>query len=178
MRRRLFTAVSVLSLVVCLLFIASWLRSYWVADDLRRISYAGGGTVAECGVAHVRGRWGLVSVRYQPSPPAARAAYRWDRPSAGDAMIDRGTLMRWLGFGLISLNRAGTAGWRVWMPHWPFVLLTSLLPSTAWALRRRRRLLAYRQSRRMCLHCGYNLTGNTSGVCPECGTQTTAGVKA
>jgi hypothetical protein len=21
-----------------------------------------------------------------------------------------------------------------------------------------------------CLHCGYNLTGNTSGVCPECGT--------
>lgn len=23
-----------------------------------------------------------------------------------------------------------------------------------------------------CLRCGYNLTGNTSGVCPECGTPT------
>lgn len=21
----------------------------------------------------------------------------------------------------------------------------------------------------LCLHCGYELTGNTSGVCPECG---------
>lgn len=29
-----------------------------------------------------------------------------------------------------------------------------------------------RQQRRKagcCIHCGYNLTGNTSGVCPECG---------
>jgi len=22
----------------------------------------------------------------------------------------------------------------------------------------------------LCLKCGYNLTGNTSGTCPECGT--------
>ena len=26
----------------------------------------------------------------------------------------------------------------------------------------------------LCVHCGYDLTGNESGVCPECGT-TTAG---
>ena len=25
-----------------------------------------------------------------------------------------------------------------------------------------------RRKRGLCLHCGYNLTGNTSGVCPEC----------
>jgi hypothetical protein len=29
-------------------------------------------------------------------------------------------------------------------------------------------LIAYRQ--RMCISCGYNLTGNVSGICPECGT--------
>ena len=23
-----------------------------------------------------------------------------------------------------------------------------------------------------CANCGYNLTGNTSGICPECGTAT------
>lgn len=28
----------------------------------------------------------------------------------------------------------------------------------------------YRRRRGLCLKCGYNLTGNLSGVCPECGT--------
>ena len=27
------------------------------------------------------------------------------------------------------------------------------------------------QPENACRHCGYNLTGNTSGICPECGTQ-------
>ncbi len=29
---------------------------------------------------------------------------------------------------------------------------------------------AYRIAHGHCQQCGYNLTGNTSGVCPECGT--------
>jgi hypothetical protein len=36
------------------------------------------------------------------------------------------------------------------------------------ALRERLRELGVR----VCLHCGYNLTGNVSGVCPECGERT------
>ena len=28
-----------------------------------------------------------------------------------------------------------------------------------------------RRRRGLCLKCGYNLTGNTTGVCPECGTR-------
>lgn len=56
------------------------------------------------------------------------------------------------------------------VPYWPLgilliVLVTRLL---------RRNLLVwglYRRARRgLCLRCGYNLTGNMSGVCPECGT--------
>ncbi len=27
---------------------------------------------------------------------------------------------------------------------------------------------------RICTNCGYNLTGNTSGICPECGCATKA----
>lgn len=33
-------------------------------------------------------------------------------------------------------------------------------------VRRRRR-----RRRGLCIRCGYNLTGNVSGVCPECGTE-------
>jgi rubrerythrin len=43
-----------------------------------------------------------------------------------------------------------------------------------WIIRR----LRQRPKVGCCTACGYNLTGNTSGVCPECGTPSTAGVKA
>jgi hypothetical protein len=51
------------------------------------------------------------------------------------------------------------------------VLLMAMLPiavvTLRWAGRRRRLKLS------LCLRCGYSLTGNTSGVCPECGTAVT-----
>ncbi len=36
---------------------------------------------------------------------------------------------------------------------------------------RRNRLLKRRQAMGLCLHCGYSLAGNVSGVCPECGAE-------
>jgi hypothetical protein len=61
------------------------------------------------------------------------------------------------------------------VPLWAVVGVTSILP----LLFLYRRLHAYRRIlRNGCLTCGYNLTGNTSGVCPECGAPTAAGVKA
>jgi predicted RNA-binding Zn-ribbon protein involved in translation (DUF1610 family) len=36
--------------------------------------------------------------------------------------------------------------------------------------RRRRRSRRIRRGPPRCAKCGYNLTGNVSGVCPECGT--------
>ena len=38
-----------------------------------------------------------------------------------------------------------------------------------WLYRRRIRL-GQHAAHGLCVHCGYNLTGNVSGVCPECGT--------
>ncbi len=32
--------------------------------------------------------------------------------------------------------------------------------------------IRHRKRRNLCVDCAYNLTGNTSGVCPECGTPT------
>jgi hypothetical protein len=52
----------------------------------------------------------------------------------------------------------------VWIPLWlPFVIC--VLPSCLlWWLDRRRTRAGF------CVECGYDLTGNVSGRCPECGT--------
>lgn len=50
----------------------------------------------------------------------------------------------------------------VYIPIWMFLL--PALFATLWLWRLDRRPKAG------CVHCGYNLTGNVSGVCPECGT--------
>ena len=57
----------------------------------------------------------------------------------------------------------------VWwtIPFWLVLLLTAI--PTAWLWHRDRRLISSSPDHRLCLRCGYDLTGNTSGVCPECG---------
>ncbi|HUU83124.1 MAG TPA: hypothetical protein VM243_06425 [Phycisphaerae bacterium] len=40
---------------------------------------------------------------------------------------------------------------------------------SGWMTYRRRPALYGRLEAGRCLHCGYDLTGNVSGVCPECG---------
>lgn len=52
-----------------------------------------------------------------------------------------------------------------WFPFVVFAVCSSLL----WYASPRRRGKA-RRSRGFCVRCGYNLTGNISGMCPECGT--------
>jgi hypothetical protein len=70
------------------------------------------------------------------------------------------------------------AGWTV-VPPWAVAAIPLWFPGfvlvllggarywvVAWSSYRRRR----RRRRGVCVTCGYDLTGNVSGVCPECGT--------
>ncbi len=50
---------------------------------------------------------------------------------------------------------------------WWLVAGSSILP-VAWLLRRKRRMRSAKPGQ--CASCQYSLTGNTSGICPECGT--------
>lgn len=60
----------------------------------------------------------------------------------------------------------------LWLPSWPVAL-----PLIVWfAVMAERR--SYRRRTGCCLHCGYNLTGNVTGRCPECGAPTRRGVQA
>ena len=55
---------------------------------------------------------------------------------------------------------------QILLPAWA-VAAPAAVPVAFWAIRavRRRR----RSRRHLCRSCGYDLTGNVSGVCPECG---------
>lgn len=52
------------------------------------------------------------------------------------------------------------------VPFWMVSLVTLIYPLIVFRRRLRQR---HRRRRGACLACGYNLTGNVSGVCPECG---------
>ncbi len=86
----------------------------------------------------------------------------------------RRTEMAWLGFGLLSTVGTTPAGTgllthRVSAPIWVPFLLLATYPTVAF-IRGPLRLWRRRNTGH-CLRCGYDLTGNESGVCPECGTE-------
>ena len=57
------------------------------------------------------------------------------------------------------------------VPLWPACLLLAALTAVrgiGWFYRRRR---TRRRRLGLCPSCAYNLTGNVSDVCPECGTR-------
>lgn len=55
------------------------------------------------------------------------------------------------------------------MPLWPLLIVFGIAPMVAWG-RRRVRIRAERRRRsNRCVACDYDLRGNVSGVCPECG---------
>jgi len=72
--------------------------------------------------------------------------------------------------GIVYSSRMGYGSYRslgipTWMPPIAFGAIPLI---SLWGLPRRRRRL--RQARGQCVTCGYDLTGNLSGVCSECGT--------
>ncbi|HXE52565.1 MAG TPA: hypothetical protein VN541_06085 [Tepidisphaeraceae bacterium] len=73
--------------------------------------------------------------------------------------------------GVVPVTVSGTGRYLL-LPFWAAAACTALAPilyAIGWMLRGRRN-----RSRDRCAGCGYNLTGNTSGVCPECGKATSA----
>ena len=73
---------------------------------------------------------------------------------------------RRLYYGFFRESYASRPGlWQI--PVWPFVMIFLGYPVSVLAARSLHRWR--RQHKGLCLKCGYNLTGNVTGVCPECG---------
>jgi hypothetical protein len=199
-RRWVFNVVAAVSLVLCVGCAGLWVRSYWLLDRIERFSY----TPEPVGARRTALRLDLASggvavtfridYNYTRMFSARGTSWSWDaepnpRYPTPWWWGEPGRYWWRRGFGgpfipgprswYVAISpkvRSGLFGSRVLaarVDHWPLVLFTSILPSTALAAywRRHRRAL-----HGLCLSCGYNLTGNTSGVCPECGRPSTAGV--
>jgi hypothetical protein len=71
-----------------------------------------------------------------------------------------------------AIHRVGDFGFRsanpfiVFVPHWAVCFVTGFGPVILWLMWYLRPL----PFTPLCPNCSYNLTGNTSGACPECGT--------
>ena len=183
MKRRLLNFLTALSLLLCAAVVALWVRSYWAADCLalwnahRELS-------AESRVGYVTVKTSNIS----GDPPGACLLVSPVGPLALERRRMNALFPRtFLGFahkadtrpganvGLVpELTRRGVRTppgqlwsrfWRV--PLWAVALAAAALPASS--ARRRYRTRSRRRSGR-CPACGYDLTGNVSGACPECGT--------
>ena len=179
-RRRMFTFASVVSLLLCVATVVLWVRSYFASDSLivthhsspyigltwrhHRIvrAYRLMQTTIEAG----RGCIGIDTSmeEFQELAPAPLLKTEWGLSQSVSVWPTGNSLTERLGFAFI---RDTAGAHHVIFPLWPLVLMLLILPMVREGQSIRRR---HRQASRRCVTCGYNLTGNTSGVCPECGT--------
>ena len=180
--RHLLTAVSALSLLMCMATVALWVRSYWFEDRL--IVWYGYRCVD---FAAYRGEMGCEFVEYDPGGTDVRRVPRpvakYVRQTVEDVRWrDEVEIADWqpryrqlgyhdvLGFrfhvnvpGILGLDGAMRG---VAVPAWFVALCTLMFP--AWsAMKSRRQRVRVKQG--FCAACGYDLRA-TPGRCPECGT--------
>jgi hypothetical protein len=164
--RILLNAATVLSLVLCVVTVAAWVRSYqardavwWSRENQRLLlgisTYRGGSTAA---VVTPVGRERLSpGVGWEQSAPARY----------GDTLSSKGTFFNHFGFALDYYQGSAVAMRLLACPYWFIMLLTAILPGARLAgWRRRARRLRMRPG--LCRHCGYDCRA-TPDRCPECG---------
>jgi hypothetical protein len=152
---------------------AGWTGAYWFDGRTYAVngSRAGLVAVADSGSLIVGVRRGWPSRDWIEREHLRAVGGLW-----GDGLSSRYTLF---GIGVL----AGECFWNgheeraVWhravvLPWWYLVLLFAAAPLEqlgrwVWSNRRSER----RRRSGACLDCGYDLTGNVSGVCPECGSK-------
>lgn len=179
MKHWLAAAVSVVSALLCLLVLVLWARSYFVYDLVSHDSHADSHAEIGTRVMSISGRIAFYHFNEHTNdePPNTEfVRVGADSPEGRKLLpaVDLSGTPHWwnhLGFwwNHHSFSDPGLGITVVIVPHW-FVASIFLIPVLPLLLRvRHRSRIRTRLRAGACTACGYSLTGNTSGVCPECG---------
>jgi hypothetical protein len=169
-RRRLFTIVSAISLLLCIATVALWIRSYVVVDRISNARPSGDWLDVRT-IENVRGTFAYrLGTRFSD---LMSSGWSYETLRAADHGGPRrrwmtGRRLEFLGLTITirhvavgALERVGEAT----IPHWLLAPLFAILPS----LRLRAILRSHKRLRRgLCAACGYDLRA-TPDRCPECG---------
>ena len=172
MRRKLFIFCAIVSGVLCLATAGLWVLSYWKTYHIYcRFSHQrwGLGTVPEAAtIEHSRivnghgfldaGRCRFYSIPTDPRQPRQ--------------LRDHWTTLGWYYLEMTFHHDVPEREQRasvLFVPFWFLILVWGLLPgrllyviAMKWRREKRKRL-------GLCEQCGYDLTGNVTGMCSECG---------
>ena len=184
--RRGYRVLAIVSLLLCIATVTQWVRSYFVSDVLDRQEalpaafqqslreVPGPANYERRELAITSGKVLLLRT-HVIGTYESRVLLRWKYSSqyplkSPDLSSFGGTLRilggQWTEFSMASGWRNTTTFQVGVLPLWWPLALFAVVGYASWRIARipRRRWQAGR-----CVKCSYNLSGNTSGVCPECG---------
>ena len=181
----LFDGLTGLSLLIGVAVVVLWVRSYRVHDwtgfhaigrtfEISTANHALQVEWTDRPYRYILVSWGFDGIdSAQPLPEFIRPQHH-----APTSLDGRPEEYRWLGFYLEPTyhQAPGDAKYDCWfsaigLPYYFLFALTGVAPvirAKRWLKNRRRTMF------NLCHVCGYNLTGNISGICPECGTTVAA----
>jgi len=163
MRRLLFTIAAALSLLACVATAALWVRSYWFGDSLYWYWSKENSAMRYTQFRSIRGI--LTAESDADRGPAKEKS--WERMS--EPVDDLWFVSSYPTPVILSFDHRDR-WFRIATPFW-VVAAASIITPALWLWKYGRQRFDRRDA---CRACSYNLTGNVSGICPECGTPTPA----
>jgi len=157
MRRRLVKIARTFALLLCISAVGLWVQSYWRCYD---VEWSRGSLVTSRGILFYQ--FTFLSGSNPQKGPRFHSLNAFYEPSGFN-----GPNYLYLHFAGITFARGGRHVQQMSVPFWVIVLLSGSVSLSLTLMSSRYRLT----KDKLCDSCGYNLTGNVSGACPECGTR-------
>jgi hypothetical protein len=170
-RATIFNAIAAFSLLLLLAVMVMWLDSGWNHAALQW-----NGKQSGMGIISMNTQMLIYRMELGPEssfPTQGLDASHW--PNDDDQFLSQSDFVEYylwgFGFGIDFPAHNNTTS-ALLVPHWFLSIILSIFP-TIWQIK-------WQQRRKLgsnaCRYCGYDLTGNKQGSCPECGMEERRGI--